>query len=860
MRHQDGIFPLGPVMAGVILCLGGVVVNLYHLGKTDFYRDDPARIGAVVRGMNQTGEWLVPRVGGEPRFDLPPLYLWLVKLSSRLGPDVTAFQTRLPGALSAIALLFLVAWCAYQHAARYRRDDGAIPPPEGFALMAGLMLASSPVYFMVARGGAPAPLYALLYMGAAACWAESLEARRSFYAGFSWRMWLAWGYLLAGLATLAQGPLVWLMLWIPYLLAARSYRLRGPDRAHLLGLGLGGGLILCWMLAVGRGIPGAGWAIWRSLWTLRLGSVSDVSGGLGDYLLSFALGTFPWVLLAGAMVWRVWRKAERSPTRVFWMWSLVANAVLLGLVAPHTGAHLLPPVSFIALLATHALFSWNYENNWAEAWRLLLRVTLIVMVSAGVFLAVLLNSGKGFACFSLIAFGWFVWALLSYKQGITYSPWITTVRLSSICILVFLAAELMHLTDWEPRKRLLSGRISFFERLEDHLDESLEELPVPPASTPQYFILDTEIPGLTDYYFEQPLIPETDLSRVYAAAGDRTYLLAREPLWDLFHETRLVPVLERFRHMEDRPVEALFRVLPGPPAATPANLRERLAYQPPLRLAILGNTGTRSDDQSDVARWLDKLAGRDRLDRILLLGNNIHGPNVFDHLDFAGSFEGPFRRLLKRGLVFNALLGHEDQSYGWFQARYPGFHMNGRRYTKLALGGGLVDCFMLDSSPMLEEPDFDGSQLEWLDQELSLSAAPWKVVCLHHALVSAANKGKPKLRLAERLFPLLDAREVDIVAWAGGFWYERLKAPGRSSMFFNTGWSGDSERARFELDPRLLASHDRDPGLLWIEFTDQLASFEAINDDGETVDQGQILKGSAVSRPATGLPGGAASQ
>lgn len=65
---------------------------------------------------------------------------------------------------------------------------------------------------------------------------ESLEARRSFYAGFSPRYWLLWGYALAGVAMLVKGPLPLLLLWIPYLCAARSYHLRGFDPVHLLGL------------------------------------------------------------------------------------------------------------------------------------------------------------------------------------------------------------------------------------------------------------------------------------------------------------------------------------------------------------------------------------------------------------------------------------------------------------------------------------------------------------------------------------------------------------------------------------------------------------------------------------------------
>ena len=855
MRTQEGPFSLGTLMAALLLLITGFVVCFYHLGKADFYRDAPARVAANVRQMNLEGVWIPPRAGDPGRVELPPAYPWAVRLASGLRGSVSAFQTRLPSAISGLLLLFLAALWFYGHAVRYTRDDGADAPAEGFSLLAGLMLAASPIFFICARAGTPEALFTLLWAAAAFCWTESLEARRSFYAGRPWRVWIFWGYGLAGLAILVHGLLILPMLWLPYLLAARSYRLRGPDWIHLAGLLLALCIGGAWYVFLARLDPHRAGDLARELLTLRLGREAMPRLGIGHYGLALLVGTFPWLLLALVMAVRVQRKLSRSPTLVMWLWSLVVNLVLLSVLAPHAGAFRLAPALLIVLLAASGLQRWNFENRWAVALRAGLRILIILLIAVGTFLALLLNSTEGLLFFIVIALGWLGWTIYSRRQGIIYSPWNATVRLAAMAVLILLAGETLHLTNWEPRKRYHVDTIAYFNRVQDALrglrpKAFAVELGAAERkeSKTRLFFWGDRTAGLHDFYLDGRATPAHDLAALYARAGESTYLFAEHDLARLLSEPRLVPTVTQPGRRPELPARVMFRVLPDDLAPSTFTLADRAAWQPPVNLAVLGNTGTRADDQEEVGDAVDAVNGRIALDSVLLLGNNIYGPNVFDHLDFIESFEEPYKRLLKRGVLFHALLGHEDQGYRWLQMKYPAFHMR-EPYYRLLFGGGMVEVWMLDSERLLPQEGGAGSsaQLRWLLETLAASHATWKVVALHEALMSASPKADVNEQLAAVLLPLFDEHQVDIVAWADGAWYERLRPAGHRPVFLNAGWSGDSDDANFVTDPSLIAANDRHPGFILLQFTPRVALITAITARGDTIDQGELSRAGAVS-------------
>ncbi len=70
-------------------------------------RDEP-RFAEASREMRQTGDFVIPRVNGEYRFDKPPLIYWCQAGSTALLGE-SDFSVRLPSALFAAATAVLTA-------------------------------------------------------------------------------------------------------------------------------------------------------------------------------------------------------------------------------------------------------------------------------------------------------------------------------------------------------------------------------------------------------------------------------------------------------------------------------------------------------------------------------------------------------------------------------------------------------------------------------------------------------------------------------------------------------------------------------------------------------------------------------
>src|ERR1700675_1760253 len=92
----------------VLFFVGAVL--LYSIGNTSLPmidRDEP-RFAEDSREMRQSGDFLIPRLNGEYRFDKPPLIYWCQVLASDvLGEN--HFAARLPSAIFAV-LAAIATW------------------------------------------------------------------------------------------------------------------------------------------------------------------------------------------------------------------------------------------------------------------------------------------------------------------------------------------------------------------------------------------------------------------------------------------------------------------------------------------------------------------------------------------------------------------------------------------------------------------------------------------------------------------------------------------------------------------------------------------------------------------------------
>jgi 4-amino-4-deoxy-L-arabinose transferase-like glycosyltransferase len=76
-------------------------IFLFNLGARDLWEPDETRYAVVAREMKESGNWIVPHLNGTVYAEKPPLFFWLVNLSTFLFGD-NEFANRLPSALAGL--------------------------------------------------------------------------------------------------------------------------------------------------------------------------------------------------------------------------------------------------------------------------------------------------------------------------------------------------------------------------------------------------------------------------------------------------------------------------------------------------------------------------------------------------------------------------------------------------------------------------------------------------------------------------------------------------------------------------------------------------------------------------------------
>ena len=248
---------------------------------------------------------------------------------------------------------------------------------------------------------------------------------------------------------------------------------------------------------------------------------------------------------------------------------------------------------------------------------------------------------------------------------------------------------------------------------------------------------------------------------------------------------------------------------------------------PHLRFAVIGDFGTGSAGQMQLARVIADTHARSPFDFVLTAGDNIYGgwsaPAV------AARFEQPYKPLLDTGVPFFASLGNHDGASSRF---YPLFNMHGARYYLVSRAG--ADFFALDSSYM------DPAQLAWLRQQLANSTAPWRIAFFHHPLYSSGERHGSAVDLREVLEPIFERYGVRVVFSGHDHVYERI-TPQHGISYFVCGSSGQLRRGNLASDSPLTAARfDRDEVFLSVNIEGDQLSFSAISGSGATVDAGSI--------------------
>ncbi len=169
-----------------ILILLGAFLFLTNLGGYDLWPPDEPRFAQVAREMLHSGDYLVPRVNGQPYTEKPPMLFWTTALLSAPVGDVTEFTARLPlaiGGLVTIVLTYLLAQSLYG---------------TSVAFWAALILMTTHRFWWQARFGQIDMLMTMFLTASLLCFWHWHKNRQSFaLVGF---------YLAIAAAVLTKGP------------------------------------------------------------------------------------------------------------------------------------------------------------------------------------------------------------------------------------------------------------------------------------------------------------------------------------------------------------------------------------------------------------------------------------------------------------------------------------------------------------------------------------------------------------------------------------------------------------------------------------------------------------------------------
>ena len=187
--------------AAIFICLFG------YLGAVGLVGPDEPRYAWIARAMSESGDWITPRLYGQPWFEKPVLYYWAAAMGFRLNLS-PEWAARLPSAFAALAAAVAVSCLAWKF---FNASKDFVRGP---ALAAPLIFSTTVAAIGFSRAATPDMLFSSALALAMACAAAAL-GRGGFLgctnsnAAASPKSdalpLLGWGALL-GAAVLAKGP------------------------------------------------------------------------------------------------------------------------------------------------------------------------------------------------------------------------------------------------------------------------------------------------------------------------------------------------------------------------------------------------------------------------------------------------------------------------------------------------------------------------------------------------------------------------------------------------------------------------------------------------------------------------------
>ena len=328
-------------------------------GSTDVRPLDRHEIFVAETAKTMIGNenFLVPTFNDTLRLEKPPLSYWAAVASEMVGdaqfPNISEFEARLPAALSAIALVFVVAGMGC-----IAFEDRRV------GWMAGALFATTWGFHIFSHSARPEMLYAffcgLEMLGFLWLQRSPAHSRANLFAGL-----LAWGGFAGAIMT--KGPLFPLFIVLgvtvsllmrhphpPFLQSLRSLR-------PFMGLtfALATGIYFVYLASLAKGAVG--------FWVLQMTQSTPVPLWLRPlrmyFLFTAVLLLLPWSLLLVPVIRETWR--NRHPAALMLGMSSLSCLVFLSFSGKLRLHYILPALPFLCVLMAWAGMAF-YDRHLRE--------------------------------------------------------------------------------------------------------------------------------------------------------------------------------------------------------------------------------------------------------------------------------------------------------------------------------------------------------------------------------------------------------------------------------------------------------------------------------------------------------------
>lgn len=364
--------------ACAIVILLWAAIYLPGLGSTEIKGEEGRRILPAIT-MLETGNWLVPYVGGKPFLRKPPLINWVIAMSFKLTGIRNEWTARLPSALCVLALALTIVGTS---------GAGWISVETGFVAAAMAMTQFGLLAKARFAGAEIEGIYAPLSGIAIVCWLAWWSRGRS-----PWLVWVVPGAVL-GVASLAKGPSFHLIFFyaiaFTVLGAAKRWRdLRHP--APFVGLMVSSAIFAAWAIPYFQTAEAKGAAaVWKRQGIDRF---TDSEFNAGSYALNIprALGDqLPWLLFAPLALARFRRDpAIQEPDEELvatverpLVWATSASFVAVLLIPGALPRYVLPLGAPIALILAIAISHLGSTSRIFARWHLVNRLLAALLLLA----------------------------------------------------------------------------------------------------------------------------------------------------------------------------------------------------------------------------------------------------------------------------------------------------------------------------------------------------------------------------------------------------------------------------------------------------------------------------------------------